>query len=212
MTKQPDLSTVAGFSYRFVSLLAFWNHTESVAKQIAQLLLGESAMSLAITAEVGNRTLMEAIEVASHEMGDLGNHLRHFSKGYSTMLGYRNFYVHAYYGTMPSPANPEVVAGILFSQDGKGRVRYFNQPLTEDDLDLANAGIHSLISYGAAIQKELGADGDGLHGLMQVYGSSLEKPNWPPQIEKTPLYLQGQEPPPQEPKQKRGTPPKDLRP
>lgn len=203
MINRPDLSSVAGFSYRFVSLLAFWNHAEMTAKQIAQLLLGEGSMSMAITAEVGNRTLMEAIEVASHEMGKIGEHLRHFSKGYSSMLGYRNFYVHAYFGTRPNPIDPAVSEGILFSQDGKGRVRYFNRALTEADLDAATAGIHALLAYGTAIQKELGATGDGLDGLLQSYRASLEKPDWPPPVEKTPLYLQGQEPPPQKPKQKR---------
>ena len=168
-------------------------------------------MSMAVTAEVGNRTLMEAIEVASRGMEATGEHLRHFSKGYTTMLGYRNFYVHGYYGTQPNPNDPNFCEGILFTLDGKGRVRFFNRPLTEADLDLANAGIHSLLAYGTAILRELGATGDGIESLVQVYGASLEKPDWQPQVEKTPLYLQGQEPPPPTPPRKQGTPPAKVR-
>lgn len=199
----PDrLANVSGLAYRFTSAIIFWNHAEATAKHIAQLLLGESAMSMAVTAELGNRTLMQAIEVASHEMGEIGRHLRHFSKGYSTLLGYRNFYVHAIYSTRLVEHDPTRFEAVLFSLDGKGRVRYFNRTLTEAELDAAVAAIHQLLGYGAAIQKELGATGDGIEALLKSYQASLEMPQWPPDVEKTPLYLQGQEPPPPPPSRK----------
>ena len=87
----------------------------------------------------------------------------------------------------------------------RGRARYFSQTLSQPDLDSITKAIHALIGYGAAIQKELGVEGDGIEGLLTTYSGSLEKPHWPPQVEKTPLYLKGQEPPPQEPNRKRGT-------
>jgi hypothetical protein len=161
-------------------------------------------MSFALTAEVGNRTLMQAIQVASHDKGDFGAHLRHFSNGFETMLGYRNFYVHALYGTEHNGLVPGDFHGILFTQDGKGRARYFNRKLTSQELETAISAIHKLIGYGSAIQKELGATGDGLENLVRAYGASLEKPDWPQCVTKTALYLQGQEPPPPEPNRKRG--------
>lgn len=205
-----DLANVAGLSSRFMWFVMFWNHAELVAQQIAQMLLGESAMSMALTAELGNRTLMEAIEVASHElthkeMGAIGEHLRHFSKGYSQLLGYRNFYVHGIYGTKRVTADASKTEAFLLTFDGKGRARYFNRPLTEADLDTATRAIHTLIGYGAAIQRELGAEGDSIDRLISTYSASLEKPSWPPPVEKTPLYIQGQEPPPPKPSRKRGT-------
>lgn len=185
---------VAGLSFRYMSALIFWNHAESAAKQIAQLLLGESAMSMAVTAELGNQTLIQAIEVASHEMPEIGPHLRHFSRGYRTILGYRNFYVHAAYATRPSESDPAKAELMLFSLNGKGRVRYFNRALSDAELDGMITATQQLIGYGAAIQKELGATGDGLSSLLETYTASLEMPQWPPEVEKTPLYLQGQEP------------------
>lgn len=206
MSSSPiDQASLASFTLKFSSCVTFWNHAESTARQIAQLLLGESAISMAVTAELGNRTLGQVIEVASHEMGEIGVHLRHFTSGYGKLLGYRNFYVHSLYAIR---SNAELNAeGILYCLDGKGRVRYFNRTLSDDELEATVTSIHALIGYGAAIQQALGADGDGLVSLVKVYGASLEKPNWPPDVEKTPLYLQGQEPPPPKQHQKRGTPP-----
>lgn len=162
-------------------------------------------MSMAVTAELGNRTLVQAIEVASHEMDGIGPHLRHFTKGYTTILGYRNFYVHAIHALRQTETDPNVSEGVLFSLDGKGRVRFFNRALGETELNATIAAIDKLLGYGAAIQKELGATGDGLQALLEAYQASLEMPQWPPDAEKTPLYLKGQEPPPPPPSRKQKT-------
>jgi hypothetical protein len=200
---QPALDGMGRFAHRYASLIAFWNHAEGCGRQIAQLLLGESAMSFALTAEVGNRTLMQAIQVASHEKDGIGEHLRHFTIGFETMLSYRNFYVHSLYAIEHNGLVPGDYEGILFSQDGKGRAKYFNRRLTIKELEAAISGVHKLNAYGSAIQKELGETGDGLEDLLQAYGASLEKPDWPPCVEKTPLYLHGQAPPPPKPSRKR---------
>lgn len=180
----------------------FWNHAESCAQQIAQLLLGENPLSWAITAEIGNRSLVQALQVASYDLDQsdpdgIGQHLRHFADGYEKLLGYRNFYVHSIFGARTAPSMKEHYEAILFANDGKGRARFFNQTLTEPALEKASRHISTLIGYGTAIQRELGATGDGLDNLETSYQASLEKPTWPPPVEKTPLYLKGQEPPPQ---------------
>jgi len=203
----PHLSILAS---RFMSFIIFWNHAESCAKQIAQLLLGENSMTWAITAEIGNRSLVHALQVASYDLDQtdpdgIGQHLRHFGAGYETLLGYRNFYVHSIFGTRPDPSAEGHFEAILFSNDGKGRARFFNQALTVATLEQVISHISALMRYGTAIQKELGATGDGIDGLAASYQASLEKPTWPPQVEKTPLYLQGQEPPPQSPGKSKGT-------
>jgi hypothetical protein len=184
------------FAHRYTSLITFWNHAEMCGRQIAQLLLGESTMSVALTSELGNRTLMDAIEVASFELQELGEHLRHFSKGFKVLLGYRNFYVHSLVGTEHNCLVPGDWQGILFSLDGKGRARFFNRKLTTRELELTIRSIHQLIAYGAAIQQALGASGNGIDHLAQTFSASLDKPHWPKSVEKTPLYLQGQEPSP----------------
>ncbi|MCL9998699.1 MAG: hypothetical protein NBV68_04920 [Erythrobacter sp.] len=191
-----EQSGVWNFAHRYTSLITFWNHAEMCGRQIAQLLLGESTMSVALTSELGNRTLMDAIEVASHELDVLGEHLLHFSKGFRVILGYRNFYVHSLVATEHNGLVPGDWQGVLFSLDGKGRARFFNRKLTSQELEVVISEIHKLIAYGAAIQKALGASGDGIDRLVQIYGSSLDMPIWPRCVEKTALYLQGQEPTP----------------
>lgn len=150
---------------------------------------------MAITAEIGNRTLLHAIETASREsdMKQMGDHLRHFCLGYEKLLGYRNFYVHALYATRPSKKVEHETEGILLSIDGKGKLRAFNQPVTAADFALFTKNTQKLIAYGVAIQKELGATGDGLEAMISNYSATLEKPEWPSRIEKTAHYLQGQE-------------------
>lgn len=181
----------------FMWSIIFWNHAESTAKHLAQLLLGGSAISMAITAEIGNRTLLHGIETASREgdMGEMGEHLRHFCSGYEILLGYRNFYVHALYATRASKTTKNEMEGMLLSIDGKGKLRAFNQPVTAADFASFTRHTQKLIAYGAAIQKALGATGDGLDAMIRNYSASLEKPQWPSRIEKTAHYLQGQEVP-----------------
>ena len=201
----PTLDGVGRFSYRFASLIMAWNHAEDTGRQIAQQLLGVSALSWALTAEIGNRTLMQAIEVASHDMEKLGPHLRHLSSGFTILLGYRNFYVHALKSVQHNGLVPGEYEGILFSTDGKGRARFYSRGLRQAELKIATEAMHDLVGYGAAIQKELGVNTDALDRLLKTYGGSLEKPTWPQSVEKTPLFLAGQEPPPKEPRRKRGT-------
>ena len=150
---------------------------------------------MAITAEIGNRTLLHAIETASREgdMDEMGDHLRHFCTGYEKLLGYRNFYVHALFATRPSKTTENEMEGMLLSIDGKGKLRAFNQPVTAANFALFTKHTQKLIGYGVAIQKQLGATGDGLEAMINNYSASLEKPQWPSQIEKTAHYLQGQE-------------------
>jgi len=167
----------------------FWNHAESTMKQIVQLLLGQSAMSLAVAAEMGNIALTNAVQVASRmpEMDGLSEHLRHFCEGYDRLRGYRNFYVHAIYATVVQDGQTAIQA---LAFDGKSQIRLFNPVITAADLGQYISAVHRLIGYGAAIQRELGADGSGLESMIESYGAKLEKPEWPPRVDKVPQYLQ----------------------
>lgn len=175
----------------FMSAVMFWNHAETTMKQIVQLLLGQSAMSLAVAAEMGNIALTNAVLVASRmpEMEDLSDHLRHFCEGYDRLRGYRNFYVHAIYATTVHEGQTAIQA---LAFDGKSQIRMFNPIITAGDLRNYISSVHKLIGYGSAIQLELGADGEGLEKMISSYGAQLVKPDWPPRVDKVPQYLQAQ--------------------
>ncbi|TXC73840.1 hypothetical protein FSZ31_03695 [Sphingorhabdus soli] len=176
---------------QFMSAIIFWNQAEASLKQIVQLLLGQSYVSLAVSAEMGNRSLTQAIEAGSRldELKEIAPHLQHLCKGFVLLLGYRNFYIHGIYAT--EIHNGERVARIL-SVDGKGKARIFNPTFESKDLRVFITHLHSLIGYSAAIQKALGADGDGLGNMIKAYQASLIKPVWPPQLKRVPTNLQAQ--------------------
>lgn len=183
------LPSAPALAQSFLSAVMFWNHAEGTMKQIVQLLLGQSALSLAVTSEMGNIALMNAVKVASRaeEMEHLSEHLRHFCEGFDRLREYRNFYVHATYA---STVHEGVTAIQTLAFDGKGQIRLFNPVVTTADLTKYIAAVQQLIGYGAAIQRELGADGDGLESMIRAYGARLEKPEWPPKVDKLPQYLQ----------------------
>ena len=144
---------------------------------------------MAITAEMGNRTLMQAIQVACHEMEGIEDHLGHFASNFDILLGYRKFFVHSAFGITPDGGNRGEFERQLFSLDGKGRSRYFSQKLTQAKLQEASKSVQSLIGYGVAIQQDLGVAHNAISRLAQSYEVLLEKPHWPRTIEQTPLYF-----------------------
>ncbi len=187
------LPSIGILAQRFLEAVIFWNHAESTIKQIVQLLLGQSAVSLGVASEMGNIALQNALKVASRqaELDHLGDHLKHFCEGFDRLREYRNFYVHTAYATTVHDGLSALQA---LSFDGKGQIRMFNPVVTDGDLVAYVTAVHSLIGYGAAIQKELGADGEGIDNMIRTYGAKLEKPNWPPRVNKVPQYLQARTP------------------
>tara|TARA_B100000678_G_scaffold216265_1_gene183629 strand:+ start:741 stop:1370 length:630 start_codon:yes stop_codon:yes gene_type:complete len=183
----PGLEHLSG---RFMYAILFWNHAETTLKQIVQLLLGQSQISMSVASEMGNRSIVQAIQVGSKvpELEHLAEHLRHICEGFTRLLGYRNFYVHGIYAI-------EQVDGLaairILSVKGDGSFKMFNPIVTANDIDEFQGHVHKLIGYGVAIQKALGADGDGLEAMVERYEASLEKPEWPKPLKKVPLNLQG---------------------
>ena len=78
----------------------------------------------------------------------------------------------------------------ILSVKGDGKFRLFNPTVSAADLQEFATETQKLIGYGAAIQKALGGEGDGLEAMIASYQSSLEKPEWPQPLQKVPANLQ----------------------
>lgn len=187
------MPSVGNLTMRFMNAVMFWNHAESTLRQIVQHILGQSLMSLAVAAEMGNMHLQRAARTAAHEpeMAHVAEHLNHFCDGFDRLREYRNFYVHGVYATT---VHEGFTAFQMLTIDGKNQVRMFNPIVTAIDLTAYVEAVQRLIGYGAAILKEMGADGTGLDNMIKAYSSKLEKPEWPPQLKKVPQYLQARTP------------------
>lgn len=182
----PGLDELSG---RFMYAILFWNHAETTMKQIVQHLLGQSHISMGVAAEMGNRSIVQAIEVGARvpELENLSEHLLHITKGFTRLLGFRNFYVHGIYATEPVDGTAAIR---ILSVKGDGKFKMFNPTVTAGDLGEFQSHVHNLIGYGIAIQKELGAEGDGLEAMIERYQASLQKPEWPQPLKKVPINLQ----------------------
>lgn len=182
----PGLDSLSG---NFMYAVLFWNHAETTMKQIVQHLLGQSQISMSVAAEMGNRSIVQAIQVGAKaaEIEHLSEHLTHICDGFTRLLGYRNFYVHGIYATEPVDGKAAIR---ILSVKGDGTFKMFNPTVTASDLLAFHRNTHKLIGYGAAIQKALGADGDGLEAMIERYQASLEKPEWPQPLKKVPINLQ----------------------
>lgn len=157
----------------------FWNHCEMSGRQILQLLLGEGEPSMAIAAEIQNRSLTQALKsiARSRKFEHLQAKLDHFCNGYDTLLGYRNYYIHALMG---------IDAGIggLLGLSAKGKLQYSSDSLSPEQIETISQNFRDLVAYGAAIQRDLGATGSGMLSLLDSYATSPETPQWPKTLEK----------------------------
>ncbi|MCF8708350.1 hypothetical protein [Rhizorhapis sp. SPR117] len=174
------------FSVRFIEFMLFWNHCELSARQILQLLLGEGETAMAVAAEIKNQPLCDALRAAGRDkkFSHIRQHIDHFVTGYRVMVDYRNYYVHGIFGVKAG------VGGLLSLSGKGGRLKYHQDTLTIEKLAEMSSHLHMLMAYGAALQKELGAQGDGIESLVSTYSGSLEKPKWPPELKKLPRYIQ----------------------
>ena len=80
----------------------------------------------------------------------------------------------------------------MLKVSGKGRLSISRTQSTMEDLEALKNSVSDWIGFAAAIEQELGADGDGLSSLIDAFQASLQKPQWPAQLKNTPLYLQEQ--------------------
>jgi hypothetical protein len=150
-------------------------------------MLGESETAMALAVEMQNRSLSNALRAGAKDPRH--THVRteidHLIDGYDTLLEYRNHHSHSLLAVGYD-------GGILLSVSAKGRLKIARETSTMADMEKLKNHVSELIGFAAAIEKELGAEGDGLQSLIEAYESSLQKPTWPARLTKSPVFLQAQ--------------------
>lgn len=148
-------------------------------------MLGESQTAMAVAVEMQNRSLQEALRAGAKDERhqSVRTHIEHFVEGYSRLLEYRNYYVHTLLMVGPD-------GGRLLSLSAKGKLRYDEGTLSMADIEMVKNQMLSMIAYVSALEREMGATGDGLTALIEAYGASLQKPQWPERLKRNSVFLQ----------------------
>lgn len=180
-----EIRVVGQFSIEFTWFIAFWNQAEATSRRILQLMLGESETAMALSVEMQNRSLANAIRAGAKDprFVHIRGELEHLIDGYEILLEHRNYHVHSLLGMDGN-------GGLHLSVSAKGRLKMDKAVSTVADMTKLKNHSSDWIGFASAIELELGASGDGLVSLIEVYEASLEKPIWPAKVKKNPLFLQ----------------------
>lgn len=184
-TSKAEMTAIMQFSTQFTLFLSLWNQVETSARRILQLMLGESITAMGVAAEIQNRSLEQALRTGARDpnFSNVRDHIEHFVEGYKRLLAYRNYYVHALFAVMPD-------GGRMLSLSAKGKLKFEKALLTMADVEKNKNYLLAMIDYVTALEKEMGGEGTGLDALIEAYGASLNKPQWPPILTKNPILLQ----------------------
>ena len=182
-----ELLKNANFYAQFTGFIVTWNNCELLAREMFRRMLGDTQMAWAVSADIGNRTMLDAIISGSRDekYRVFREEITHFCKGYELILGYRNYYVH-------SLGKIAEGSGELLCLVGKKRVKFHNENVTADDLNKMMNYTHELAAYAAGILTKLGSKRKGHAGLAASLGSSHGKPVWPDTLTRVPRYIQDQ--------------------
>jgi hypothetical protein len=180
-----EMTAIGQFSVQFTLFVALWNHAEATARRILQLMLGECDTAMAIAVEMQNRSLSNALRAGAKDpqFVHIRAALEHLLEGYEILLEHRNYHAHSLLGVNEN-------GGVLLSVSAKGRLKLSKAQSTMAELEALKNHVSAWIGFAAAIEQELGAEGDGLQNLIAAYEASLERPPWPARVQKIPVFLQ----------------------
>lgn len=180
-----EMTAVGQFSIQFTLFLSLWNQAETTARRILQLMLGESDIAMALAVEMQNRSLTNALRAGTKDpqFAKIRDVLEHLIEGYDILLEHRNYHAHSLLGVNAD-------GGILLSISAKGRLKLSKAVSTMAEMEHLKNYVSSWIGFAAAIEQELGAEGDELQNLIAAYEASLEKPPWPAKVQRIPVFLQ----------------------
>lgn len=194
MIDDPHTYDISEFSREFTWGLLFWNSAEASAKTMLTMMLGDTLTAQAITADMGNRSVLEGLQAAcrDEDMQAIREHIEHFIRGFNVLLGYRNHYVHGLRGVLHSHqiGMNIIMQGWIAKFSGKGRLRAVMSPVPISEMTDFKEAALALSRYSSAILVEMGMDDLGLSDMLEMPRPSLEKPVWPKSLQSTPSYLQ----------------------
>lgn len=181
---------VGAFARVFLAALISWNGAEFSAKLILSHLLGETKVSLAVVADMGNRAILDGLTATSYEVDEpaVRDHLTHFCKGFRIILGYRNLYVHNLRLIKAGTGKPPV--GKIYQMKGTGRLRVNNQTLSLADVREFCEWTSALGAYAIAVRALIAPKQPSSPDKPASDASSLQKPQWPASPQTTLDFLQ----------------------
>jgi len=193
---KPPASDISEFATEFTLAIMMWNGAEMTAKRILIKMMGAGSAATAVVVDMGNRSLNEGLETYAREQTDtvLREHIAHFSKGFMTLLGYRNLYVHGLVGVagpgLPAPVGK--VTGHIMQIKGGGRLKSMNRQVETAEIVEFKTSATDLFQYGVAIINYMGDDLMTLPGMSEIIPPSVDKPAWPTPLQNAPSYHQAQ--------------------
>lgn len=185
MLSDEQRSATVQFSLQFTLFISFWNQAEATARRILQLLLGESETAMGLAVEMQNRSLINALRCAARDPQfiHIRDHLEYLIKGYELLLEHRNYHAHSLLGVSAD-------GGILLSVSAKGRLKVDRATFAAQEMEALRDSVSAWIGYAALLEKDLGADGDGLTALIEAYSGNSDRPTWPQKLAKAAVFLQ----------------------
>ncbi|MGN6817235.1 MAG: hypothetical protein ACTHJR_01030 [Sphingomonas sp.] len=188
------LSDISEWATEFTLAIMMWNGAEMTGKRILIKMMGGGSASTAIVADMGNRSLNEGLETYAREQTDavLRGHIAHFSKGFMTLLGYRNLYVHGLIGVAGPGLKAPVgkATGHIMQIKGGGRLRSMNRQIETAEIVEFKTNATDLFQYGVAIINYMGDELLTLPSMSDIIPPSLDKPIWPNPLQNAPSYHQ----------------------
>lgn len=195
MLDDPHTYDITEFAREFTWSIVFWNLAENHARWLLSGILGGHEAVLALVADLGSRTLNEALLSAARGLEDqeIRKHVDHFCKGFGRLGEHRNLYIHGLMsmdGGQPNSRNERPLHGRIMKISGKGRLRSIDMDLPTSEIIKFKKDCLSLLSYGKAISNELGLGDDTFEKILNMPRPSLDMPTWPESPKKNINYIQ----------------------
>ncbi|MBE5073968.1 hypothetical protein IM511_06590 [Erythrobacteraceae bacterium E2-1 Yellow Sea] len=195
MVEDPYTYDLTEFGREFTWAIMFWNLTEEHTRWMLSGILGGHTAMHALVADLGSRSLAEALRSAARGMEDhpIRPHVEHFCAGYQRLGEYRNLYVHglrAFDVGAPDENMVRPLSGRIMVTKGRGRLRTTNDPLPTEKIVEFKDQVRSLHEYGRAISERLGFDDGEVREFLGMPSPSLEMPQWPAAPKSSIHYIQ----------------------
>lgn len=183
MIEDPYTYDITDFAREFTWSIIFWNLAETNARWLLAGILGGKAPVHALVADLGSRSLADALRSAARGLEDetMRLHIEHFCKGYNALGEHRNLYVHGLASLgmgEPDANNVKPMHGYIMTTKGRGRWKTIDLELPTTEISKFKDYCQKLLNYGKAITNHLGL-ADALEGMLGMPEPSLEMPEWP---------------------------------
>lgn len=149
-------SLLPDFTYWFTSLVVEWNLAERTAQGILCDVLGGSKASYAVSCEVMNVQLTNALRASGCDLKpETRDAVVRFCDVFERLREYRNFVVHGAQEMPDENSQRGLGVAVLGVQMAKGSLKIGSQAVNADDLRAVSENITQCREFAEAIRKHL---------------------------------------------------------